>query len=128
MAITTKEEEEEFIITLLASRSASPGENVLPTDGSRNWPLLLAAPLVFRLMMEVCGWGRPLLVESGLSGAIPVAARHIVGTLGAPPTDDSRNWPLLLKNYKQLSVRTSHYTPVPVGCTPYSRDIKSYDT
>lgn len=50
----------------------------------------------------------------------------IIKPENVPPTDDSRNWPLLLKNYKQLSVRTSHYTPIPVGCTPYSRDIKSY--
>ena len=39
---------------------------------------------------------------------------------------DTSHWPLLLKNYTQLRVRTGHFTPIPVGCTPYKRDLKSY--
>ncbi|KAI1611919.1 centromere/microtubule binding protein CBF5 [Exophiala viscosa] len=35
-------------------------------------------------------------------------------------------WPLLLKNYDKLLVRTGHFTPIPVGCTPLKRDLKSY--
>lgn len=42
------------------------------------------------------------------------------------PTVDTSDWPLLLKNYNQLLVRTGHFTPIPVGCTPYKRDLKSY--
>ncbi|UYV65161.1 DKC1 [Cordylochernes scorpioides] len=36
------------------------------------------------------------------------------------------HWPLLLKNYDQLNVRTNHYTPLPHGCSPLQRPIKDY--
>ncbi|KAF3935529.1 hypothetical protein ABW19_dt0201597 [Dactylella cylindrospora] len=42
------------------------------------------------------------------------------------PTTDTSNWPLLLKNYDKLRVRTGHFTPIPVGCPPLKRDLKSY--
>lgn len=42
-----------------------------------------------------------------------------------PPLDTS-TWPLLLKNYEKLNVRTGHYTPIPVGCSPLRRDIRTY--
>lgn len=35
-------------------------------------------------------------------------------------------WPLLLKDYDKLLVRTSHFTPIPHGCTPLTRDILTY--
>lgn len=57
----------------------------------------------------------------------------------AIPTSD---WPLLLKDYDKrepplafavleadppkVLVRTSHFTPIPRGCTPLKRDLKSY--
>lgn len=39
---------------------------------------------------------------------------------------DTSTWPLLLKNYDKLLVRSGHYTPIPTGCSPLKRDIKSY--
>ncbi|KUL83390.1 hypothetical protein ZTR_10868 [Talaromyces verruculosus] len=42
------------------------------------------------------------------------------------PTIPTSEWPLLLKNYDQLLVRTGHFTPIPAGCTPLKRDLKSY--
>ncbi|MCJ1275645.1 centromere/microtubule-binding protein cbf5 [Puttea exsequens] len=39
---------------------------------------------------------------------------------------DSSDWPLLLANYQKLLVRTGHFTPIPVGCNPEKRDLKSY--
>ncbi|KAJ6782565.1 hypothetical protein PWT90_04557 [Aphanocladium album] len=42
------------------------------------------------------------------------------------PSLDTSNWPLLLKNYDKLLVRTGHFTPIPNGCSPLKRDIKSY--
>ncbi|KZF22669.1 centromere/microtubule binding protein cbf5 [Xylona heveae TC161] len=42
------------------------------------------------------------------------------------PTIDSASWPLLLKNYEKLLVRTGHFTPIPCGCTPYKRDLQTY--
>ncbi|KAL8656527.1 MAG: hypothetical protein Q9210_000164 [Variospora velana] len=42
------------------------------------------------------------------------------------PALDTSDWPLLLKNYNKLLVRTGHFTPIPVGCTPLKRDLKSF--
>jgi len=39
---------------------------------------------------------------------------------------DTADWPLLLKNYKDLVVRTGHYTPIPAGCSPLSRPLQEY--
>ncbi|SOV18874.1 H/ACA ribonucleoprotein complex subunit 4, putative [Plasmodium sp. gorilla clade G2] len=41
-------------------------------------------------------------------------------------TIDTSNWPLLLKNYDKLNIRTSHFTPLPMGNSPYSRNIEEY--
>ncbi|QRV89842.1 centromere/microtubule binding protein cbf5 [Ceratobasidium sp. AG-Ba] len=35
-------------------------------------------------------------------------------------------WPLLLKNYDKLLVRSAHFTPIPQGCSPLKRDLQSY--
>lgn len=42
------------------------------------------------------------------------------------PALDTSQWPLLLKNYDKLLVRSSHFTPIPSGCSPLKRDIASY--
>ena len=42
------------------------------------------------------------------------------------PALDTSQWPLLLKNYDKLLVRSSHFTPIPSGCSPLKRDISSY--
>ncbi|XP_055857312.1 H/ACA ribonucleoprotein complex subunit 4 [Episyrphus balteatus] len=39
---------------------------------------------------------------------------------------DTSEWPLLLKNFDKLNVRTNHYTPLPNGASPLNRDIKEY--
>lgn len=39
---------------------------------------------------------------------------------------DTSDWPLLLKNYSKLNVRTGHYTPLPFGCSPQARPIDEY--
>lgn len=44
---------------------------------------------------------------------------------GTPQLDASQ-WPLLLKNYHQMVVRTGHYTPLECGCAPLNRPIKDY--
>merc|ERR1719502_516998 len=46
-------------------------------------------------------------------------------TVSTPPLDTSK-WPLLLKNYDQLCVRTGHYTPIPNGHTPLKRPLQEY--
>eukprot|EP00960_Hanusia_phi_P049674 759699-Hanusia_phi.AAC.1 len=42
------------------------------------------------------------------------------------PKIDTSNWPLLLKNYDKLNIRTGHYTPIPSGCSPLKRPILEY--
>jgi len=42
-----------------------------------------------------------------------------------PPLDTSA-WPLLLKHYDRLNVRTGHYTPIPNGHTPLKRPLTEY--
>lgn len=39
---------------------------------------------------------------------------------------DTAFWPLLLKNFDRLNVRTSHYTPLPFGASPLKRNIVDY--
>ncbi|XP_072975094.1 H/ACA ribonucleoprotein complex subunit 4-like [Typha angustifolia] len=42
------------------------------------------------------------------------------------PSLDTSTWPLLLKNYDRLNVRTGHYTPLPTGYSPLKRPIDVY--
>ncbi|OIV91593.1 hypothetical protein TanjilG_09005 [Lupinus angustifolius] len=42
------------------------------------------------------------------------------------PSIDTSNWPILLKNYDRLNVRTGHYTPLPSGYSPLKRPIAEY--
>lgn len=51
---------------------------------------------------------------------------YIIKPEAATPTLDTSEWPLLLRNYDKLLIRTGHFTPIPVGCTPLKRDLKSY--
>ncbi|XP_028160623.1 H/ACA ribonucleoprotein complex subunit 4 [Ostrinia furnacalis] len=39
---------------------------------------------------------------------------------------DTAYWPLLLKNFDRLNVRTNHYTPLPFGHSPLKRPITDY--
>ncbi|KAF3770868.1 putative rRNA pseudouridine synthase [Cryphonectria parasitica EP155] len=52
--------------------------------------------------------------------------KHIIVPQASTPAADTSDWPLLLKNYDKLLVRTGHFTPIPHGCKPHMRDIKSY--
>lgn len=46
---------------------------------------------------------------------------HVIKPSAAGPSVDTSKWPLLLKNYDKLHVRTGHYTPIPSGHTPLRR-------
>jgi H/ACA ribonucleoprotein complex subunit 4 len=39
---------------------------------------------------------------------------------------DTTKWPLLLKNYETLQVKSSHYTPIPKGFSPLKRPLPEY--
>nr|XP_023887117.1 H/ACA ribonucleoprotein complex subunit 4-like [Quercus suber]POE67769.1 h/aca ribonucleoprotein complex subunit 4 [Quercus suber] len=42
------------------------------------------------------------------------------------PSIDTSQWPILLKNYDRLNVRTGHYTPLPSGYSPLKRPLDQY--
>ncbi|RRT62015.1 hypothetical protein B296_00043751 [Ensete ventricosum] len=42
------------------------------------------------------------------------------------PAVDASSWPILLKNYDRLNVRTGHYTPLPAGHSPLKRPLPEY--
>ncbi|KAJ3373308.1 centromere/microtubule-binding protein cbf5 [Allomyces arbusculus] len=51
---------------------------------------------------------------------------HIIKPEGKTPALDTSEWPLLLKNFDKLHVRTGHYTPIPSGSTPLARPLAEY--
>jgi H/ACA ribonucleoprotein complex subunit 4 len=53
-------------------------------------------------------------------------ADYMIKPMNRTPTLDTSKWPLLLKNYDQLNIRTGHYTPIPSGCGPLKRPISDY--
>ncbi|KAI1171940.1 pseudouridine synthase [Nemania sp. FL0916] len=56
----------------------------------------------------------------------PGEADFSIKPTAVTPAVDTSNWPLLLKNYDKLLVRTGHFTPIPNGSAPLSRDLKNY--
>ena len=60
---------------------------------------------------------------------VPAKSQEVDYTIkpeASTPAVDTSDWPLLLRNYSRLLVRTGHFTPIPVGCTPLKRDLKSF--
>jgi len=60
-----------------------------------------------------------------------VGELQTIGTFFIPPSQqevklDTSQWPLLLKNFDKLNVRTNHYTPLAEGCSPLQRPIGDY--
>ncbi|KAI3646227.1 hypothetical protein MP228_009155 [Amoeboaphelidium protococcarum] len=51
---------------------------------------------------------------------------HVIKPQKVTPVLDTSNWPLLLKNYDRLNVRTGHYTPIPSGHSPLKRPLQEY--
>lgn len=55
-----------------------------------------------------------------------VSADYHLKSEEVKPILDTTQWPLLLKNYNDLVVRTGHYTPIPSGCSPLKRSLLEY--
>ena len=53
--------------------------------------------------------------DDGTAVAVASSSTSMIAPSNSTPKLDTSNWPLLLKNYHQLHVRTSHYTPLPCG-------------
>lgn len=61
------------------------------------------------------------------SKALVQEAEHYAITPSSEkPALDSSTWPLLLKDYESMNVRTNHFTPLPVGSSPLNRKIHDY--
>jgi H/ACA ribonucleoprotein complex subunit 4 len=69
-------------------------------------------------------------MSSALSPAKVASAQQLgdfsIKPEAVQPVLSTSEWPLLLKNYDKLLVRSSHFTPIPSGCSPLRRDITSY--
>lgn len=55
-----------------------------------------------------------------------VADEHVIAPSSKTPKLDTSSWPLLLKNYDKLNVRTAHFTPLPMGTSPLKRPLAEY--
>merc|ERR1711977_557762 len=64
--------------------------------------------------------------EKSNVGAEQLTADFQIEPEKVTPTLDTSKWPLLLKNYDQLNVRTGHYTPINAGCSPLKRSLHDY--
>ena len=59
-------------------------------------------------------------------GGVAADGDFVIAPASETPKLDTSKWPLLLKNYDQLHVRTAHYTPIPMGCSPLKRPLQEY--
>ncbi|KAF7436942.1 centromere/microtubule-binding protein cbf5 [Pleurotus ostreatus] len=67
----------------------------------------------------------PSLTKHQVASA-QIEGEYAIKSESTTPKLDTSQWPLLLKNYDKLLVRSSHFTPIPNGCSPLKRDITSY--
>ncbi|KAJ7837477.1 putative rRNA pseudouridine synthase [Mycena olivaceomarginata] len=67
----------------------------------------------------------PTLSREQVSSA-QVDGDYAIKSESTVPKLETSEWPLLLKNYDKLLVRSSHFTPLTYGCSPLKRDITSY--
>jgi H/ACA ribonucleoprotein complex subunit 4 len=54
------------------------------------------------------------------------AGADLIAPIKGTPALDTSKWPLLLRNYDKLHVRTGHYTPLPTGYSPLKRPYADY--
>jgi len=55
-----------------------------------------------------------------------VSTSDLIPPSSHTPKLDTSQWPLLLKNYHELHVRTAHYTPLPTGSSPLARPLAQH--
>mmetsp|Transcript_11858 Transcript_11858/g.14970 ORF Transcript_11858/g.14970 Transcript_11858/m.14970 type:complete len:479 (+) Transcript_11858:139-1575(+) len=64
--------------------------------------------------------------EDGSTTNANTSLGHMIQPSSHTPKIDTSKWPLLLKNYSDLHIRTSHYTPIPSGSSPLSRPLTDH--
>jgi H/ACA ribonucleoprotein complex subunit 4 len=62
----------------------------------------------------------------GSAVAVSGEATAMIQPAKTTPQLDTSQWPLLLKNYHELHVRSSHYTPLPTGSSPLARNLEQH--
>jgi len=60
----------------------------------------------------------PTTVETDTATDNSTTEEHIIKPTNITPKLDTSKWPLLLKFYDRLNVRTGHYTPIESGSFP----------
>ncbi|KAK4689536.1 H/ACA ribonucleoprotein complex subunit 4, partial [Tremellales sp. Uapishka_1] len=58
--------------------------------------------------------------------ALQQSGDYAIKSEATTPKLDTSQWPLLLKNYDKLLIRSSHFTPIPTGVSPLKRDLQTY--
>merc|ERR1711957_651346 len=53
-----------------------------------------------------------------------VETEYTIKPESGTPKLDTSDWPLLLKNFEKLNVKTNHFTPLPCGFSPTKRPIE----
>ena len=64
--------------------------------------------------------------EGGEVAVVQQKGEFTIQPQSTTPALDTSKWPLLLKNYDKMNVRTGHYTPIPSGFTPLKRPLADY--
>uniref|UniRef100_A0A7S3UZ88 PUA domain-containing protein n=1 Tax=Aplanochytrium stocchinoi TaxID=215587 RepID=A0A7S3UZ88_9STRA len=59
-------------------------------------------------------------------GELQVEGDFVIKPEKSTPSLDTSEWPILLKNFDKLNIRSSHYTPIPSGHTPLKRPLTEY--
>jgi H/ACA ribonucleoprotein complex subunit 4 len=52
--------------------------------------------------------------------------QQVIAPSDEGPSAKTSQWPLLLKNFDKLNIRTGHYTPIPSGSSPLARKLSEY--
>ncbi|XP_054913196.1 H/ACA ribonucleoprotein complex subunit DKC1 [Poeciliopsis prolifica] len=65
-------------------------------------------------------------VSEEFVGEIQQSGDFFIQPESIAPSLDTSQWPLLLKNFHKLNIRTAHYTPIPCGSNPLKRNITDY--
>jgi H/ACA ribonucleoprotein complex subunit 4 len=64
--------------------------------------------------------------SSSSSDVVETSRGDLIQPARQTPPIDTSQWPLLLKNYHLLHVRTAHYTPLPTGSSPLARTLEQH--
>ncbi|KDN37206.1 putative rRNA pseudouridine synthase [Tilletiaria anomala UBC 951] len=67
-----------------------------------------------------------MAAPNGIIDPMQLDGDYAIKPENSGPKLNTSEWPLLLKNYDKLLIRSSHFTPIPHGCSPLKRDLKSY--